>query len=406
MHRVGPIPVWLLLCFFALSHTTETICTAALPMVAKGLNISGNFAQVSSSVYFIGFSLGVLSLGRLSDIIGRRPLIFAGMTLYFISSFACSFVNNIEQLLFLRFIQAFGASVGSVIAQAMARDSFEGKALAQVFVSISICLSFIPSLGSMAGGYIVEYLGWQYNFRFLSLASGIILFLCFLRLPETNRFIGAKNDQNYFSVLRAILSDKMVLTYALIIGVFNGMMFGFYLEAPFAFITLFKFTPSAYGKLGFLLSFAYLFGGLMNKYLVGQGIDNKKIIITGLSLSLIACSILFIGAIILGPDSTREQAIILIFFPMMMQIVGHTFAIPLILRFALEDYDKVRGTAGSIFGASYYIIVALISYTVSRLHGQSILPFASLFLMLSFICFMTFKVINQNNKESNNDIVV
>ena len=407
MHRIGPIPVWLLLCFFALSHTTETICTTSLPTLAKDLGLSGNLAQLSSSVYFAGFALGILSLGRLSDLIGRRPLIFAGMSLYFVASFACSFVDNIEQLLLLRFLQAFGASVGSVIAQAMARDSYEGSALAQVFVSISICLSFIPSLGSITGGYIVEYLGWEYNFRFLSLASGVILLLCFFHLPETNRFIGAKANQNYFSVLKSIISNKMVLTYALIIGAFNGMMFGFYLEAPFAFITLFKFTPSEYGKLGFLLSFAYLFGGLMNKYLVGQAIDNKKIIITGLTLSLIACSTLFIGAIILGPDSSRHSAILLIFVPMMLQIVGHTFAIPLILRFALEDYDEVRGTAGSIFGAIYYIIVALINYTVSRLHGASILPFASLFLMLSFICFMTFKVIDYNkNKETNNDIVV
>lgn len=407
MQKIGPIPVWLLLCFFALSHTTETVCTAALPILAKNLGVSGNLAQLSSSIYFSGFALGVLSLGRLSDLIGRRPLIFAGISLYFISSLACSFVDNIETLLFLRFIQSFGASVGSVIAQAMARDSYEGKNLAQVFVSISIFLSFIPSLGSITGGYIVEYLGWQYNFRFLGLTSGAILLLCFFHLPETNRNIGASSKYSYFSVLKSILSNRMVLTYALIVGSFNGMMFGFYLEAPFAFITLFKFTPSEYGKLGLLLAFAYLFGGLMNKYLVEQAIDNKKIILAGLRLSLIACLTLFIGAIILGPESSQSAAIMLIFAPMMIQIIGHTFAIPLILRFALEDYDEVRGTAGSIFGALYYFIVALLNYTVSRLHSESMLPFTSLFLMLSFVCFMTFKVISHHHqKEDTNDLVV
>lgn len=391
--KVGPIPVWLLLCLFALSHTTETICTAALPIIADSLGVTGNLAQTTSSIYFLGFSFGILILGRISDSAGRRPIIFGGLILYLISSIACSFASEIETLLLFRFLQAFGASVGSVITQAMARDSFEGKKLAGVFVSISICLSFIPSLGSMLGGYIVEYLGWEYNFRFLGIVAFFLISISLLYLPETNKDIGIEaSERGYFSVLKQMASDKMVLTYALIIGAFNGMMFGFYLEAPFIFIDYFQFHPSEYGKMSIFITLAYFIGGSFSKYLVAR-IDNKRVIVTGLTISLIACTILFLGTLLLNKESGKTLAISLIFLPIMLQIIGHTFSIPVILRFALENYDDVRGTAGSIFGGVYYSVVALINFTLSRLHGEYILPFAALFLMLSIISFMSFKAI-------------
>ncbi|MES2214434.1 MAG: multidrug effflux MFS transporter [Pseudomonadota bacterium] len=400
---ISRIPIWLLLSLFALSHTTEPVCTAALPLIAHNFDVSSNIAQLSSSIYFAGFSLGILSLGRISDVFGRRPVALAGLTVYLISSVACSFAQDINTLLALRFTQAFGVSVGSVIAQAMARDSYQGNELSKVYVSISICLSFVPSLGSIAGGYIVEYTSWQYNFRFLSMLAAILLFTCVYRLPETNRYMLIARTHRYRAVLKSILSDRVVLLYALIVGSFNGMMFGFYVEAPFIFIKHFHFTPSDYGKLGFLLTFAYLVGGLINRYLVSRYIDNKKIITTGLCLSLFSCTILFLGLWFTPEDCKGLTIVLIIFVPMMVHVIGHNLTIPFILRYALEDYSKVTGTAGSIFGCLYYSFVAIINYTISCIHGTSAIPFAALFLTLSGASFLAFMLIQKYSKRTSND---
>ncbi|CEO17908.1 multidrug resistance protein D [Rickettsia monacensis] len=56
-------------------------------------------------------------------------------------------------LMIARFVQAFGVSVGSVIGQAMARDSYQGSELSYVYASLSPWLLFIPFLGSSIGGY-------------------------------------------------------------------------------------------------------------------------------------------------------------------------------------------------------------------------------------------------------------
>ena len=393
MKIIGRVKLWMLLCLFGLSQATETACSAALPSIAESFGVDGNYAQLNSTMYFIGFAVGILSLGRVSDIFGRRPVILAGLTLYIAASVASIFAKDINILIALRFCQAFGASVGSVIGQAMARDSYEGSELSYVYASLSMGLALIPSIGSALGGYIVEYFGWRYIFVSLSIISSSLLILYVQLLPETNPYIGMARNNKYFNVLKVVVVDKIVLLYAFIIGAFNGMAFGFYMEAPFIFIDKIGMAPSSYGKLAFLLSVANAFGSLSNRYLVRKHVDNKKIMIAGLALSLTGCTSLMLFSYLTGYNGNKYLITIAIFAPMMMHIVGHSFLVPLSLRYALEDYAKVTGTAGSVFGFLYYILVAFISYAVSKLHNNQIINFTALFFVLSLLSTISFYLI-------------
>ncbi len=125
-----------------------------LPSLTKYFGIDGGITQITSTLYFLGFALDILSLGRLSDIYGRRPIALLGLFIYVVSSIISIFAVNIEMLMIARFVQAFGVSVGSVIGQAMARDSYQGSELSYVYASLYPWLLFVPSLGSSIGGYM------------------------------------------------------------------------------------------------------------------------------------------------------------------------------------------------------------------------------------------------------------
>jgi Bcr/CflA subfamily drug resistance transporter len=393
MRQIAPIPVWLLLCLFGISHATERVCSPALPEIAIGLSVPDSLVQLSSSIYFVGFALGIVTIGRMSDIIGRRPLVLIGIGIYCIASLICSQVTDGYSLLVCRFFQALGVSVGSVLAQAMARDSFEGPALAHVYIGVSLSLSFIPSVGLVMGGYLTEYIGWTANFWMLGILGIILLILCCLYLPETNKYIGFASNLSYFNILRKVITDKKVVLYALIIGCVSGMTFGFYVEAPFIFIDYFKMTPGEYGLLGIAIAASNLVGGLINRYLVKNHVKSSLVITYGIFISLIGCLVMFIGSFFLTEDSTKLTALLIIMIPSMMHAMGHTFTVPHILHFALEDYREVSGTAGSIFGALYYAIVAVVSYLISQIHGNSIAAFATLFLGLSIASAVAFLMI-------------
>jgi len=200
------------------------------------------------------------------------------------------------------------------------------------------------------------------------------------------------HNSKYFEVLKVVIKDKVLWLYAFIIGAFNGIYYGFFIEAPFIFIDRMKINPSSYGKLSFLLCFASIFGGFLGKYLIKKRhVNDKKIMILGIVFSLIGCSLLAINALILqNKEIARNIAVIMIFAPMMIHMVGHNLLIPMTLRYALEDYAKVTGTAGSIFGSIYYVLIAVITYLVSKIHSDTISNFALLFLALSTSCAVSF----------------
>jgi MFS transporter, DHA1 family, multidrug resistance protein len=391
MKVIGQVKPILLYCLISLSTLTETIYSAALPEIAEQLNTEGGIAQLSTTAYYIGFAIGVFTLGRVSDIYGRRPVILFGILFYIISTFLISLSTNIEFFIMMRVFQAYGASVGSVIAQSMARDSYKGWELSYIYASVSMIMSVVPSIGSAIGGYIVEYYSnWQYVFRFLVMLSTIMLIVYIKFLPETNSNIGEGRNNRFYYVLKTALKDRLLMGFAFMVGAYNGVCFGFYIQAPFIFIDKLEMPPSNYGKLFLILSFANLSGGLLCRYLVKRFVNIYRIKAIGLCLSSFGCVGLLTGSYLTVETSSVMFITIMIFVPMSFQMMGHALVVPMLLRNALENYTKVTGAAGSIFGALYYTMTAIVSFMISTFHSNTINNYAYLHAILLSICVVMF----------------
>lgn len=390
MKLVGRIPPILIYFLVSLSTLTETIYSAALPDIAKNLHTDGGIAQLSTTAYYCGFAIGIFTLGRVSDVLGRKPVVLFGISFYTITSFIISYSPNIETFIVLRFLQAYGASVGSVVGQAMTRDSYKDWELSYMYASVAMVMAVVPSIGSAIGGYIVEYSGWNAVFKFLTILSSTLLLIYIKFLPETNAYIGVARNNRFFSVLKIAIKDKILLSYAFMVGSFNGLCFGFYIQAPFIFIENLKMLPSNYGQLFLFLSGANLIGSLISRRLIKQFVNTFKVKIIGLILSSIGCICLFISSLIINDDSTTNMVAILIFVPMTIHLMGHSLLVPMLLRHALEDYYKVTGSAGAIFGSLYYLITAMVSFMISSLHSNTIDNFSILFITLLSMCLVLF----------------
>ncbi len=396
MKVIGQIKPILLYFLISLSTLTETVYSAALPEIAEALKTEGGIAQLSTTAYYIGFAIGIFTLGRVSDIYGRKPVVLFGISFYIVSTFLISLSTNIEFFIMMRVFQAYGASVGSVIAQSMARDSYKGWELSYIYASVSMIMSVVPSIGSAIGGYIVEYYGhWKYVFHFLILLSGTLLLIYIKFLPETNPNIGEGRNNRFYYVLKTALKDKILLSFAFMVGAYNGVCFGFYIQAPFIFIERLEMPPSDYGKLFLILSVANLLGGLLCKYLIKRFVNIYKIKAIGLCFSAIGCIGLLLGAYLVRSDSSLIFATLMIFVPMAIHLMGHALVVPMLLRNALEDYMKVKGAAGSIFGSLYYMITAAVSFLISSFHSDTINNYAYLYAVLLFICIVLYYFTNK-----------
>ena len=394
------IQSWLIILFFAISHSTEPVFSTAIPSIASFLNVPHHLAQISSSVYFSGFSIGILVFGRVSDLIGRKPTIVTGLLLYSLGSISCVFTQSINMLLFFRFIQAFGVSVGSCVAQAIIRDVYRGNALSYMYNLVAMSMSLIPSVSASISGLFIENYSWQYSLIFLSFMGLGILLLSVWKLPETNRYIDVARNTFYFRLIRKILTDRKILAHALIVGCCNGIFFGFYVEAPFIFMNLLNFSPSKYGLLLFIMSIGLFCSCIGSNMLIKRYVSTYKIITFGIILSFLG-SLLFLMTALYFDSLSRIMRIEFIAIARIIYFFGHSFIVPHILRFALSDYSKVNGTAGSIFGAIYYFIVAFVNFLIAQLHTHTIIPLSVLQMALSCICIISFVYIRKRHKGSN-----
>lgn len=380
------LPFLLLFSMAVLPLLSENIYAPALPALAVYFKAPVTVVEATLSIYFAGFALGVFIWGYVADRIGRRPSMIAGWTVYILATWICSISTDISVFFVARFVQAFGASVGSVIGQTMARDVHHGKERSVIFTKIGVYLALAPALGPLVGGTLSTYFGWQSNFYFLLVLSLSLLIYMLWKLPETKPL--NMPLPRPFWLMNKMIRDPLIWVSALVVATSNGLAFSFYAEGPFIWENYFGYGMQSYGYLGVLFAGSAIFGGMIGHRLLKRFNDD--------AMNLISAALLLIAGLsayilMLYCQNTMVQTCILICLVMML-FVSFNIGVPSTLATALQKYQDHVGTAGSIFGCMYYIIVALFTYGISWFHNglPTVYPLyflaISAFLLLVLFC--------------------
>ena len=376
----------LMIVLVAFPQISETIYTPSLPDIADALGVSNSSVQLTLSIYFIGFALGVFCWGWISDIIGRRPAMLGGLVFYGIGSALCFYADTISILISSRFIQAFGAATGSIITQTILRESVSGNRRHGMFAQISAVIAFTPAVGPLIGGWVDQALGFRAVF-FVLVAMSIGLFIyTYARLPETTQ-PAARQRIAIWPVVKRIFASPTVLVYGLLIGGINGVLFSYYAEAPFIFIGHFQMTPGLYGFLGIIVALASILGAMISKRLITTH-PPQQIIYIGCSVMLMGAFLLIIVCTLPLPISMLAMSIMVTVF---ILLLGSGIALPNCLSLALVDFQDVIGTAGAIFSLGYYLLVSVITSGMSLLHNESLLTMPLYFLVLTIMMWISAK---------------
>ncbi|WP_042474983.1 multidrug effflux MFS transporter [Bacillus ndiopicus] len=371
----------LLIVLVGFPQMSETIFTPSLPQIAESYSVTMSIAQLTLSIYFLAFAFGVFFWGYLSDFIGRRKAMNFGILIYGLGSILCYLSTDISLLLFARFIQALGASTGSVITQTILRESYEGKERHSLFAQISAALAFTPAIGPFIGGVVGDVFDYRAVFLTLVVSSIGIFIYSYVALPETMIRQHTKKPE-IFLIVQRLMTNKRVIVFGLLIGGLNGVLFSYYAEAPYLFIEVFGFSPSIYGLLGCAVAGATVIGSFISKYWLGTRVP-EEIIKNGLLIALVgACFIFVISKVFVNP--TLLQAILFI-CGIFVLLMGVGVALPNCLSLALVDFGDVIGTAGAIFGLGYYMLVSLLTFIMSQLHNGSIVVMPLYFIVLLLV---------------------
>ncbi|WP_287145618.1 multidrug effflux MFS transporter [Aeromonas sp.] len=338
-------PLWLVVGLMMFPQIVETIYSPVLTQIATQFRVSDGQASQTLSVYFLAFAVGVVCWGRFCDLIGRRPAMLAGLLTYGAGTLLALLANRFEVLLLARVISAFGAAVGSVVTQTMLRDCYQGSELARVFSVMGIALSLSPVLGLLSGGQLASGFGYLGVFSgLLILAVGLLLVACW-QLPETRP--ATTRQVALWPLACRMMKDGGLWRSAMLVALFNTMLFGYYSLAPFLFAEL-GLSASEFGYSGLVLALATLIGSLLNKHLLGRGWQPS-------SLVRLACVLALVAGLLVW----TSQDSLWFLLPMMGVVVAFGIAIPNVLSQALLGYREVAGSAGALFGLAYYLLLSL-----------------------------------------------
>ncbi|GAB3532898.1 multidrug effflux MFS transporter [Photobacterium alginatilyticum] len=331
----------------------ETIYSPVLPHIATRFDVSVKAASQTLSVYFLAFALGVIVWGVVADLLGRRKTMLLGLSVYALSAAGAVVAPSFELLMVARGLSAFGIAVGSVVTQTMLRDSYDGPALSKVYSYMGMGISISPVIGMMSGGFLAEWGGHSYVFVTLSGLAITLLGVSVIMLPETMPEImhGTTPERTASSVLgdlfRQMIKDSDIWRSALLVAIFNVLLFSYYLQGPFLFEQL-GYGSIAFGRSGVVLAIGTFAGSLLNKQLIQHGFTLKRLVLIATLLGVSGA----VGVLLL-------QGSLWFLLPMTLVVMGFGIGIPNILSQALVNYRSQAGSAGAMLGLLYYLMIGV-----------------------------------------------
>jgi len=186
MLRSGTFALTILLAALsAFGPLTTDMYLPSLPDIARQLGASTAQVQLTISAYLIGFAVGQILYGPISDRHGRKPVLLAAVALYCAASFVCALSTSIEMLIVARFVQALGGSGGIVLARAIVRDLYSGARAGRELSLIGSVMALAPVLAPLVGGALQTGFGWRSIFVTLVAAGLSGAGVIWLLLPET-----------------------------------------------------------------------------------------------------------------------------------------------------------------------------------------------------------------------------
>ena len=232
----------------------------AFDAIGAELAASATQMQQSLTAYLLPFALAILWHGAISDAIGRRRFILAGLLLFTTGSLVCALAPSIAWLFAGRVLQGLSAGIGIVVGRAMLRDRFEGAQAQKQLATVAILFCLAPALAPVCGGWLLPVVGWRGIFAFLALLGALLCLGCWRHLPET---LPAERRQSLHPLdltraFAALLRDRRYLLICLANAGVNTAIYLYVLSAP-VFVT----RHLGLGPQSFAWLFLPIVGGLL-----------------------------------------------------------------------------------------------------------------------------------------------
>ncbi|BDX30852.1 Bcr/CflA family drug resistance efflux transporter [Mycobacterium antarcticum] len=351
----------------ALGPLTIDMYLPALPRIAEDYAVSSSVVQLTLTGTLAGLAIGQLVIGPLSDSLGRRRPLMAGIVLHMLASLLCLFAPSIVVLGIARGLQGVGAAAAMVVAIAIVGDLFADSTAATVMSRLMLVLGVAPVIAPSLGAAVLLRFSWHWVFAVLVVLAGLLLLLAALALPETLPVSHRRplRVRGILTTYGGLLRDRRFVTLVLVAALGMSGLFAYIAGASFVLQGRYGLGQQAFA-LVFGAGAVALIGATQFNVVLLRRFTPQKITVWALAASAVS------GVVFVALAASGVGGIYAFVIPIWAILAAMGFVIPNAPAVALSRHTEAAGTAAALLGAGQFGLGAAVAPLVGVLGNDEL----------------------------------
>nr|WP_218176371.1 MFS transporter [Pseudomonas putida] len=309
----------------------------SVPQMAEYYAVDTKRIAYSVSLFALGVALSQAVIGPLSDCVGRKRLLIAGLLVGIAGAIGCMRTTHYEIFMVFRLLQAMGCGC-FVLSQALVQDSYSGQQRNAMRILLTSASGVFIALSPLAGSVLQQYWGWQGSFQAFVMLAVLVLLLCLMLLGEdrASRYRGG-----FLPGYCQILKDRKFLVYSIFSCLAFACHFSFVVVSPLLLMGPLGLTEFAFSMVFLLYGLAYMVGGVVANSLNRSMSTQAQI---GCGFALIGTA----GIALHLAISSGALVLIDLVLPLTLCTIGTSIVRPAATTYALSRHPDRAGAAASV----------------------------------------------------------
>ncbi|BDI30626.1 Bcr/CflA family drug resistance efflux transporter [Capsulimonas corticalis] len=318
----------------------------ALPQLRHLFHAGAAQAQLTLTLFLVGYAISQIFCGPLSDARGRKPVLLWGILLFTLGGIGCALSPSLPILIAFRFLQGLGAGVGPVLSRALVRDTYDRTEATVVFSHITQVMIVAPIIAPTIGGALLTHVGWPAIFVLLAIAGAALWFAVKRGIQEPDHAgLTVLTPAELLARYKLFLGNPTCVANMLIFCFAYAGLFAYVAGSPFVLMEVFGIPKAQFGVYFAITAVALLCGATLNKTLVRRQYSHAALLRLGVA------TVTASGALLFAASWLHWGGVAWVIVPMMGYLFGIGVTSPHAMAAAMEPYPQMAGVTSSLIGS-------------------------------------------------------
>jgi DHA1 family bicyclomycin/chloramphenicol resistance-like MFS transporter len=334
------------------------VCIPSMQQWGATFGASQAAVQLTFSGFVVAFGGVQLLYGPLSDRLGRKRVLLAGLALAAAGSVAAALADDVLALAAARVVQGAGAGAGMVIGRALVQDHFHGAERTRVMAYVGMVMGLCPPAATIVGGQVHVLWGWQANFVGIAVLAALLWLAAWRGLPDSRPAATAPSHwlRAMAGAYARLAREPVFVLYVLVLASTTATFYAFLGGAPIV-LGGYGIGPDGIGFYVMAIPLSYIAGNYLTSRIAHRA-GERTVMRLGQALT-IGGLLLVLALALAGLRTPLALAL-----PLVLVGVGHGLLMPPSLAGTVGVVPALAGSAAAVAGLAQQLVGALGGYVV------------------------------------------